>query len=341
MRPNVAKQARASWAAFGLSLALGAGFLAWYHDGTLVEQVERAERSYRSRRGILPLDEQVALQEHENHRLQSRLEELKGQTGIREIQPFVAPADLDAGEYFLVLYNQIRDQLLDRARNLSVADYDEFLGFGFLAGTPPQEDERHWLIMLQLVTKAVYLALNTEMSTISQVKVDLGQGVRVDLTGPGGRPPLVREYPFRLHVRGSLYDILWLLHQLSADQQTDAHAKLRGWLADDVTEQVRDALRAQGRTLADAGTGNEASPLIVRGLTIQGGNKTPDDQLSQLSVTFDLAGMEFLPPGERGVTPIAAPSVPIGRPAGAGGSGAQYRPTTPAGPSDYRPVARP
>lgn len=305
MRPPIARALRASWLAFGGTAVVCAAFLAWWSDwGAAGERARAARAAYQDRIGSLDLAEQVRKQTAANHELRAHIGERKEQTGVREVLPFTVPADFDKEpkEYFRVAYSRIRDDLLFRASRRGSAGYDQDLGFGFLqGGLPESERVEGWLLMLQLTSKAAYLALHAPHNTLENIAIaDLGSSFAPTTAGPEDRPPLLREYRFQLSVDGSLHDILWLLHQLSAETQTDAHRQMQEWLSGDdgVADKVYQALYG---SRADAPAGEAiVSPLVVLGLRIASRNVEPDQAVQTLSARFDLAGMEFMDAAERG-----------------------------------------
>jgi len=295
MTPNVDPEIRASWLGFAATIAICAVAL-WvvWDGGETRRQREAQKEEYEKRRGFYPLEEEVAKARTSVDELLANIDDFKDRVGIRDVAPFILPERrAHRGYYFRVVYDQIREELSDLARRRSTT-LDTTLGFDFPGDKPPPNAEaQHWATMLQLVSKAVYLALSTEDSLQLVEVAPLKTGHRV-ATGPESRPPLLREYPFQLTVRGSLKDILWLLHQLSADEETDAHRDFHV-LLDDVTGKVRTVIPS----LTSDDRGRRVGPLIVRGMTINSENATPVDQISQLTATFDLAGMQFLSHEER------------------------------------------
>ncbi|MHC5067636.1 MAG: hypothetical protein ACYTF0_03495 [Planctomycetota bacterium] len=294
LRPDLMK----SWAVFAATLVLGAGFMWWWSDvAQLRGQEERAAAAYQQQLGQLDLAGQVAAQRAANERLASHLSDLKGNTGVREVAPFMVPENYRRpSEYFRVAYDKIREDLLRRAEEIRSSDYDQDLGFGFLADKIPDPDNvDRWLLMLQLVSKAAYLAQSAPDGSLHGISIDdLGSGFAPVLRGAEGRPAHLREYPFRLTVNGSLRDILWLLHQLSAEQPTPIHRRMQRWLGgrDGVADKVSAALG--GIDAMPASDADEVSPLVVRGLDISSGNVRADQQVQTLTAIFDLAGLEFI-----------------------------------------------
>ena len=90
-----------------------------------------------------------------------------------------------------------------------------------------------------------------------------------ELVTPPGRPPLLREYSLTLDIRGSLKDILWILHRLSPGRDA---------AADDYS-------------------------LILKSLKLTSLNITPVHSIPQLDLVMTVAGMEFLSDAERAIAP--------------------------------------
>jgi len=309
MRPSIRKELRNSWLIFGAAVTLSVIGLAALHSyGPDTERLADERAAYETRRGVLPLSDQVGLQQQANHFLGQRIEELKKQTGLRTVPPFRAPpTEENPGVYLVAAYKQIREALDQIARDRHVAEYDSDMGFltHIAQGRPPPADElEHWNKMLQLITKACYLALNAPLNSIKEVRADFGGQARVDKTGPAGRPPLLYEYPFELTVRGSLHDVLWLLHELSADRVTEEQGRMLAWL-----QRVKRKIDQARQQPEDESEFAEAiGPLIVRGIRVQSENLLPEQNLQEIEVTFDLAGMEFLDNQQRGIQGSSAPA---------------------------------
>ncbi|MDA3959755.1 MAG: hypothetical protein PF961_03120 [Planctomycetota bacterium] len=313
MKPVIRPALRTSWLVFVGSVVVCALFLAFWSDwGAVAAEVETARTQYEDRLGSLNLAGQVAAQQNANAVLQKHIDELKAQTGVREVVPFTVPEDFTkpASEYFRVAYSRIRDDLLRLASLRGSQGYDQDLGFGFLqGGLPDPERVEQWLLMLQLTSKASYLALSAPHNTLHNIKVgDLGSAFEPVLTGPEERQALLREYRFDLQVEGSLHDILWLVHQLSAETQTEDHRKMQQWLSgrNGVADKVYQALYGE-QTQAPGGDAT-VSPLVVLGLKIDSQNLEADQSVQTLSAHLQLAGMEFLTDEERGTTKAVAPA---------------------------------
>ena len=123
----------------------------------------------------------------------------------------MAPVDFNAGEYYLVVYNQIWTKLQDiaRSKRFSSDDYDQYLGFDFLSGKPLKEAQvTQALKYLQLVSKAVYLALNTPSERMVAIEVTgIDETLQGTLHGAEGQPALLREFPFEWRVLAAAFEI--------------------------------------------------------------------------------------------------------------------------------------
>ena len=115
----------------------------------------------------------------------------------------------------------MRDNLLQVSINRRIPQYDANLGFNLEGDTLPDDEANTELVFLQLTARAVQLALGAAEDGFESIAVSHGEVVT---TGPKGRPPLLFEYPIELQLRGSLKDMLELLHQLGSDKSTD-----QGW----------------------------------------------------------------------------------------------------------------
>jgi hypothetical protein len=94
-------------------------------------------------------------------------------------------------------------------------------------------------------------------------------------TGPVNRPPLLREYPLTLTLRGSLKTILTILHRLGQ-----------------VDENGTDY------------------PLILRGFSIRSDNTRARDEVQQLEAVIEIAGMQFVADAARGDATAPAGGTP-------------------------------
>jgi hypothetical protein len=192
------------------------------------------------------------------------------------------------GYYFRLVYDIAVEYLQARARNMRIQEYDTELGFKFPDGRVFSEEEaQEELIRLQLTVRAMMLALSTP-DRLQEIKIIHGDIIE---TGPVSRPPLLREYPFKIRVKGSLKDILWLLHQYSADQvPTDT--------VDDWNKLIAHVQRNLKRDI-ELVRREDHFPLILTGMKINSENSEPRDHIEQLEAEFELAGMQFLSEAER------------------------------------------
>lgn len=331
MKPNLTRERKRSWGVLTAVFVLCALVLAWYHDwGELSEELTTQRTRHASLTGSLQLQGLIDQQRAVNQQLRARIKERQRDVGIRPRPPFVVPetgrgsAD-DSGDYFQDLYYAIRESLLNLGQTRgAVESFDTKMGFAFAEGRPPARDPvDRWLTMLQLVTKACYLACQSKYREITMIEVAPIQAAEGILRGAEGRDPILREYPFSLHVRGTLRDILWLLHQLSYDnragEQTEASQRLQAWrrgLIADLNAKTRFKVQADAAELQAA-----FGPIAVLGLTIDGNVEDLEleeiDNLAQLDVHIDLVGMEFLdqPPSAIGPEPAPQAAPTRSRPA--------------------------
>lgn len=314
MRPNIAHEIKVNYAILGGVVLLGLIALLVVHDwGAASEAYERTRDTYtRSQGHDLQLAEQVKELEKAKDALAGRIEDLKGRVGLQMVMPFVLSEAKRSrrsrhGEEFFRIYNQVRDKLREKARRGNV-EFNDAMGFGFLDGKPPPDERaREHMIMLQLVSKAVYMALHTPNREISSVQVlPLMMAQNVVLAGPsreagkdypGRDAPLMREFHFGIRVVGSLHDQLWLLHRLSLDQPpTKEHEDFKNWLQGLAKEILSPRLI---RSLQEADSessvvGNEVCPLVVTDCRIASHNAQQINGVSYLTMELQLSGMEFL-----------------------------------------------
>ena len=148
--------------------------------------------------------------------------------------------------------------------------------------------------MLQLVTKALFLCAEAPGS-VDEVRVTQLTTTPIP-TGPAGRPPLLDEYPFSLEITASLESISWLLQQFSSDGRSPGNKDedLSEWLG----MIQRGVVEARFAVTKPEET-RPIGPLIVRGFHIKG-SRLEDNRVSRLTVTIDLAGMNFIADSDRG-----------------------------------------
>ena len=270
LRPDLSKPLLTAWAAFGGILLLCGGVIWWLaDDGDLPTQVTSAEEEVHKLSGPVDLAKRITAQEQANQTLVTTIERLKTDTGLTVTAPFLVPANHpQPGQYFNEQLAAVQDFCRPKAQARSIA-YQERLGFENTAKVPRDEDAAYLLTMLQLTRKAADIVLSTPTPVQSfKISQPLKQAV---LTGPAGRPPLLKELPLRLDVRGSLADLLWILHHLAQREEQGDY------------------------------------PLIVRSWRIDSKNINPDDGIQQLDAVFDVAAMQFLTKDERDAAAKAGP----------------------------------
>ena len=269
LRPDLRKPLLIGWAVLAGVVLLCGAVLLWLGDeGDLPTQLTAAEADQLKLAGPVDLAKRIAEQEQANTTLVQTIEHLKAETGLVVTAPFLVPAGHpQPGQYFNEQIAAVQDYCRPKAQGRSIA-YQERLGFENTAKVPRDEDAPYLLTMLQLTRKAADVILSTPTPVQSfKITQPLKQAM---VTGPAGRPPLLREYSLRLEVRGSLTDLLWILHRLAN----------------------RD------------GAGDY--PLIVRKWTIDSKNYSPDNEIQQLDAVYEIAAMQFLTPAERTAKPGSA-----------------------------------
>lgn len=292
MKPDTSRSQHIAWGTAAGTLLVS--LLAWWiasDGGATKAEHQRAASAYENRIGPRPLARQVDEQRQAIATTQEQIDELKMQTGVSRIAPFIRPRR-DSGGYIAFLIRYLRQELQLRAQTFTI---DERLGFNLLGTRPPPESEADgWLNMLQMVTKALYLCSEAP-GAIDAVRVTSLTTSPIP-TGPAGRPALLHEYPFTLEVTGTLESISWLLVQLSSDERTPGNKDedLRDWLT-----HIRRGVREAGYPVNEPEEASSIGPLIVRGFNIIG-SRVEEHPISRLTVTFDLAGMHFLSDEERG-----------------------------------------
>lgn len=309
MKPNLSRERRTSWLLLMAAAILGSIVVAIVHDwGEAAGQLEQAHTHHQQIAGPADLADLISQQQAVNSAVAERIAQRQEEVGIHPLPPFVVPAaGIVAAEYFQILYYTIREDLKNLAMNRgAVKRFDENMGFAFAQGRPPVGDPiEQWLTMLQLVSKATYLAGQSrwrEIESIDITPIRAADGVE---RGAPGRPAMLVEFPFQMRVRGTLRDILWLLHELSADhslEPTPAAEALRDW-RHDLIGKLRE--RARIAIADDDELDDMIGPIAVLGLSIEGGNLNPIDNLQQLEAVFDLAGMRFLGVPDSGAQPGA------------------------------------
>lgn len=293
MRPDVSRDLKTGWISIGVASLLAAiGFAIVSDGGTSATQLKKARATYESNKGDTSyrLLDQIDAQRQTNEALAENIAELKYAVGIKPIRPFALQSNFreQKGYYHRRLFDIAREYLGERARNMRISKYDNMLGFDFPEGKLVSEEQAsEELIRLQLTVRAILLALSTP-DRLQEISIEHGHIIE---TGPVSRPPLLREYPFTIKVKGSLKDILWLLHQYASDQVQDD-------TVDDWNKLVTYVQRNLKRNIEPTRR-EDHFPLILTGLNINSENSEPLDQIEQLEAEFELAGMQFLSPEER------------------------------------------
>lgn len=273
MRPDISREILQGWA-----VAVGAVFLAGISlyiisdGGALATQVDQEQAALKA--GDQDLARLVALTERANDSLEQTLDTLKRQVGFNTEDAFQVAADPEfarqPGYYFVLKRNSIIDRLRKRAHEKGIRDYEEYAGFGVAQHRPPAEtvpgnDEALDLLrILQITDKAVSICLETPAPLERLLVKPHGVIKPVEIAAPD-RPALLKEYRITLDVRGSLRDILWILHRLSPG---------------------RDAPEAD-------------YPLVLKSLKITSENRSPLEGIQQIDCTITVAGMRFLSDAER------------------------------------------
>ncbi len=273
MQLDLSRQQMQGWivlSAAAVICAIGL-FIVW-DGGAAAEQVETGQQSLS--KGPHDLAEQVRLAQRANTELAVTIESLKKGVGFNTEEAFRIAADPEFKRqpeyYFVTKRNAITRRLLERAREKSIGEYEEYGGFGVAQHRPPPETlpppeaALDLLRMLQLTEKAVSIALETPTPLQKLLVKPHGDVRPVSIAAPG-RPPVLQEYRMTLMVRGSLKDILWILHRLSPG---------------------RDAVE-------------DDYPLVLKALKITSDNRRPVDGVQYIDCEMTVAGMHFLTDDER------------------------------------------
>lgn len=265
MSPDMSSAARGGIAAL-LTALLGAGGMVWWtwsDQPAVDERLGAARQASAKIAGKEPLKDRVARQRAANAELRANIAELKAQAGFTTAKDFkVPPGENEPGAFFKRRFYDVRQALRDKAKARRI-DSNERLGFPLDDKIPPNDEAQTLLDMLQLTEKALTVVLAAPDPV---ERFDISHG-RPYETGPVSRPPLLKEYPLTLKLRGSLKTVLWILHSYGTRTERDY-------------------------------------PLILRGLTILSSATTVRDEVQQLEATFELAGMAFL--ADTGRTPAQA-----------------------------------
>ena len=262
LRPDLRQPLLIAWAAFAGALVVCALALWWLSDaGDSPQQLKAAHEERTKLAGAVDLVKRITEQTAANETLRQTIDLLKTDTRFEPQVPFVVPSgNPQPGQYFNEQLAAVQDFCRPIAQSRSI-EYQERLGFENTAKVPSDEAAPYLLAMLQLTRKAAFIVLSTPSPV---VRFKISQPLKKSaITGPAGRPPLLREYTLKIEVRGNLKDLLWILHRL-----------------------------AQKEGAADY-------PMVVRRVTIDSKNLNPDQGIQQLDATFEIAAMQFLRDDER------------------------------------------
>lgn len=285
MQLDLSRQQTQGWAVCGgvVLVCLIGLYLVW-DGGAAAEQVANEEQALA--KGPQDLAEQVRLARVANAELALTIDQLKRGVGFNAEQAFQVSEDPEfrrqPGYFFVTKRNAITRRLLDRAREKSIGEFEEYGGFGVSQHRPPPETlpadaaALDLLRMLQLTEKAVSICLETPTPLQKLLVKPHGEVRPISIAAPG-RAPVLQEYRLTLMVRGSLKDILWILHQLSPGRDAAA----------------------------------EDYPLVLKALKITSDNRSPVDGVQFIDCEMTVAGMRFLTDEER--TQLAPTGVTVRR----------------------------
>lgn len=244
------------------------------------------------------LSELIRTQRSENQLLAKNLAELKRGVGFTVKREFEVPDEELAyarqpGLFFHDRRNELIQKLDNRAHEKGIQGWDKNIGFADSAGSvpprqpPPNDEADNLLLLLQVTKRVVSICLETPTPLVEILVVPHGQqkgriAELVRTVSPPGRPPLFREYTVSLKLKGSLSDILWVVHRLSPG-------------------------------LDEAGLD---FPLVLKSFTLTSDNVDLAKPIPQLSITMTVAGLSFLSDKERGEKDRAE-SGSVRQPAGA------------------------
>ena len=294
MKPNLKPALKHAAIACAISALLSL-ILVWsmWDGGKLAELHQTDSARYEQRTGSYELAQLVSEYDQAIQDSQNQISELKDIMGMSPVAPFIKPKR-DSGGYIAYLLRFLHQELQLKSQTFTLQDR---LGFNDLSTSLPSEAEAQgWLTMLQLVTKTLFLCAEAP-GVIDEVSITKLTTTPIP-TGPVGRPALLNEYPFTLRITASLESISWLLQQFSSDSRTAGNKDqdLRDWLG-----MIDRGVVAAGIAVTQPENERTIGPLIVRGFHITG-SRMEDNRVSRLSVTIDLAGMDFIADTDRGET---------------------------------------
>jgi hypothetical protein len=280
MRIDLSRERSQAWLICVAALVLALGVLWLIYDPKTLAAAAQKPRTATTKG--TPLHERIKEQRAATERLRDALEQLKAREGFqlsKDFQVLAGSGDPRESEpifRFKTRLTDVSQRVIDAATPRSV-QWTEFLGFPNKAKVDEEKVVPRLLASLQLTDKAASVALTTK----DPIEALSFQQARPEITGSQGRPPLIEEYPLTMTVRGPLKAILEILHRVTRIEDPNRR-----------TPDIPDF------------------PLIVRSLHIDGENPTSKSDITQLIATFELAGMRFLTPEERGEQPRAPRPTP-------------------------------
>jgi len=292
MQLDLSRQQMQGWAVLGgIAVVCLIAFYVVWDGGALEEQVQAAKETVVQ--GPQDLGEQVRRGQAANAELAKTIDALKSAVGFNTEKAFqVTDAEefkRQLGYFFVTKRDTITQRLRNRARDIGINEFEEYLGFGVSQHRPPSKTPPEdylaldLLRMLQLTEKAVSICLETPSPMQKILVIPHGDVRPISISAPG-RPPVLQEYRLSLVIRGSLKDILWVIHRLSPGREA---------------------------------TGDEY-PLVLKALKITSDNRSPVDGIQFIDCELTVAGMHFLTDTER--TELARPGVSLRKVNTAGGS---------------------
>ena len=316
MRPHVEKELQASYLI--LCLALVIGMLAvggLYYWGDVSETREKRDKEYKKLVGPKKLKDRNQKLKVVVEDLEDQITELKRRVGVIEVEPFNADKTGDRGpeQRFLTIFQQIQSDFRHEAQAKGIK-FDDLKDFGFDYVSAPKHAIREHYLMLQLITKSVFMAMQAPLANgITEIEIEnlgIASDKRIpwikDVAFDRNGEPTMREYRFTMKVRGVLHDQTWLIHRLVVDQPpTPEHEEFTEF-AKYLIEQVD---KADPEKVLN---GNPFCPLIFRKMStepvsILDSSSSNQNDLMLLETTFELAGMEFVLPAEGGEEVKAKP----------------------------------
>lgn len=314
MRPDIRRELRWSYGILAGAAILGGlitwGFW-WYADDTLSERTKE-EETHTLRTGPINLASEIEIVRTSIDRVRADNTRYKGEVGMKLISPFeLAKEQTNRGYWCGALYDQIRFELQDLGRNHSLV-YNSEIGFN-RTGDIPDAEAQYWATMLQHISRVAWLTMYTNrfpgrLSGIKNFSIEPITIGKIVPTGPVGRPALLREYPFKLKVTGSLVDILWLIHQVTDKMEPEVENDLLEFYAS-IDSKVNS--KTPGFKPKDPSAYRQTGRLILGGYDIQARNRKSDDAYVEHTVILHLAAMDFLSDEERGAGVVRKPTTQV------------------------------